>query len=90
MARREERMIDTLVLITPPLDLQLYVKIGNYALKIAKPLFLRSYTFLELAPSYNLTTTHLTYNPFLYIKSAILDDSFDLLFILPGLIMRKL
>jgi hypothetical protein len=69
---------------------QLYVKIGDYALKIAKPLFLRSHTFLELGLSYNLTTTYLIYNPFLYIKGVILDDSFDLLFILLGLIIKKL
>jgi len=49
MARREERMIDTLVLITPPLDLQLYVKTGDYALKIAPTPFLRSHIFENYA-----------------------------------------
>jgi hypothetical protein len=45
--------------------------------------------FSELCPSYNLTTTHLTYNPFLYIRSTAFCNSFNLLFIPPRLLIKK-
>ncbi len=44
----------------------------------------------SILPSYNLTTTPLTYNTFLYIKSAVFYCSFELLVILPSLLSRKL
>jgi hypothetical protein len=62
----------------------------RYSLRIRKITLFAIASFLELGTSYSLTTTHLTYNPFLHIKSAVLDDSFDLLFIPPGLLLKKL
>jgi hypothetical protein len=62
----------------------------RYSLRIRKITLFAIASFLELGISYSLTTTYLTYNPFLYIKSAVLNDYFNLLFIPLGLLLKKL
>jgi hypothetical protein len=49
-----------------------------------------NHILLELCPSYYLTITHLTYNPFLYIKSIILYNLFNIIFISFKLLLNKL
>jgi hypothetical protein len=58
--------------------------------KIRKTILFAIVYFLKVCPSYNLTTTCLTYNPFLYIRSVMFCESFDLLFIPPRLLIEEL
>jgi hypothetical protein len=58
--------------------------------KIRKTTLFAIAYFLKVCPSYNLTTTCLTYNPFLYIRSVMFCESFDLLFIPPRLLIEEL